>query len=1209
MSDHDQVPTPPGSVSVSESGPVAVGGDVSITGTIAAGRDVVIERLSVIADDWAPSGDAATRPGGAADVCPYPGIQPFAGDQREWFAGRDRDRRAAREHLERCDFLAVIGGSGSGKSSLLAAGIGPDFVDRRAEVGEGWTLRTLRPGAEPATLLRRLLDQPSATPTLWLVDQLEEAFGRSVTDIERTAFFDGLGDIVAGRHGAAKVVIALRSDFYPALDVHPGIADAVAADQLRLLPLDAEAMREVILRPAELVGLRVEPALVEQVLAELEPGTNQLPLLAYAMRETWRRRRNGWMTLAGYVDAGGVGEALENGAQSVWESLSPEQRETARRVFLRLTSTGDGRAATRQRVAVDALVTDRDDLDAVVDVLERFTRERLVIPDRDDQGRPTVDIAHEALLREWSVLRSWLDEDRSVRRLQRQLSDAAREWDAGGREPTGLLGGRRLQAVRTGRETGDITVNDTERAFLAAAEHRERRDRRRSVLLLVLPLILLAAAVFLAFLAQERRRSDQAKAVADALQLAAQADGLIDSRRDAGALLAVAAWRSDENPTTLGTLIDSVSDPAGPLGYPGASTGLVNALAPTFTVDGAAVIGLGDGSVRLVDPVSGAERTRFDTGLRSVSDVAVASDGTIVAGGTFGEVTVVPGGRSHPVPLHGATSEIVAVRFDPASRIVVAGVSDGTVWRWQLGAPGTQPVSLAPLEFDSTLLALETVEREGGAALVVAATGVGSLERVDLATGEFLEPLGDVDTALGVSLVPGPRGLLVRSSNRILVWDVAAGVLVGRSDEFFFHLSSLAVAATRPAYGDSVVVAFTGSSSGELQEWTLDPRPIPVSRARQALGDAVAAVATDGSTVLALDGSGRLTAWDVASRRSPAAVPIATRPSGEQAVAISPEGAVASGGAGTGPVVVTTTGGTSVSIPALSGNVTGLAWRSATTLVAGTDDGAVREYDLSTGTTTVLASAGGAAIVDVVVSGDGRTLAFATGQGAVTVVATAESTRTLLVPGAPGVAVVSLAIAPDGGAVAVGTDAASSSSAVVWDLDGGADDPVVLSGHTLKVSSIAFSPVGDVLATGSDDRSIRLWSLPSGDEIATLDGHTDMVEALVFSPDGRQLVSGGEDFTIRVWDVEDRVPLGTPWRWADATVSEIALAPDGRSLVAANGPAVVRWVFSVDGWTSTACNLAGRNLTDDEWRRLAPNHEPIAACTIARPTSPTGGLR
>ncbi|WP_162942087.1 WD40 repeat domain-containing protein [Desertimonas flava] len=1192
MTTPDDTTPVPSSLSVSESGPVAVGGDVSITGAVAAGRDVVIERLSVIADDWAPSGDAATRPGASTDVCPYPGIQPFADDQRPWFAGRDRDRSVLAAHLERSSFVAVIGGSGSGKSSLLAAGVGPDFVEARQAFGEVWTIRSLRPGADPAKLLAGMLGQPAEPRTLWLIDQLEEAFASGVTAASRTTFFDGICAIADGVHGTAKVIVALRSDFYPSLDAHRGLADAVAAHQHRLLPLDRDSLREVILRPAESVGLRVEPALVEQVLSDIDPGANQLPLLAYAMRETWRRRRNGWLTVAGYVDAGGVGEALENGARAVWEGLPESEQETARRVFLRLTSTGEGRAATRQRARVDTLVTDRDDLETVLHVLEQFTRQRLLVPDRDEQGRPTVDIAHEALLREWSVLRSWLEEDRATRRLQSRLSAAAKEWDDGGREATGLFAGRRLLAVQEARRTGDITINETELAFLHAAEHRERRERRRSVLLTVLPLVLVAASTILALVLRSQGRLAAEKERTDAVSLAQRAGGLIDHRRDEGALLAVAALNIDRNPTTLGTVIDAVSTADGPLGYPGTVIGRVNALASAFTSDGSAVIGLGDGTIRVVEPVTGEERATFDARLRAVSDVAVAADGTIVAGGIDGDVAVLLGGRSPVRSLPGVGAEVVAVRFDPTSGIVVAATGLGEVYRWQLDGPDFD--SLPPISLNGQLLALEVVVPPEGRATGVAALRAGAstfLQPFDLATGELPEPIADgLDSTFGVSLAPFGAQLLVRSSNRVDAWDLTDWTPAPGSDDFA-RLTAFTAAVARTPGGRAI--AFTGSASGELQAWTLDPRPIPVGDERAGFGAAIDAIATDGSTVLVLDDRRRLVAWDVASLRSPAVTPLAPRPDGNLAVAVSPGGTVASGGP-SGTITVTgLTGGVSRSLPAPDGAVVGLAWVNDTTLVAATDRGAVREFDL-TGQQPRELAAEGPQIVGIGASTDGETVAWATSAGEITIREDGEE-RTIGPPSQLEDPVVSFALSGDGRAVAIGT-AGRKPVAMVLDARSSDEPRLILSGHRLKVTSIAFSPDGDIIATGSDDTTIRLWERSSGDEIDTLEGHTDLVQALAFSGDGKQLVSGGEDFTVRVWDVDDGVSLGNPWRWADSTITSIAVTADGRSLVAANGEFVVRWAFGERGWIDAACRLAGRELTDSEWDELAPNYERIEVC-------------
>ena len=618
-----------------------------------------------------------------------------------------------------------------------------------------------------------------------MVDQLEEAFARAVDHGERTGFLDAVCDIAAGHHGVAKVLVALRSDFYPALDVHRGIADAVAADQHRLLPLDADALRDVIILPAERVGLRVEPALVEQVLDDVEPGTNQLPLVAFAMRETWRRRRNGWLTLAGYVDAGGVREALENGARSVWDGLSAEQRATAKRILLRLTSTGEGRAATRQRVMVDGLVTDRDDLDAVVDVLERFTRERLVVPDQDDAGRPTVDIAHEALLREWSVMRGWLEDDLDARRLQRDLSEAARAWDEAGREPTGLFAGRRLVALRDGRRSGEITFNETESAFVQASERRAKRDRRRTVLLALLPIGLALALVIVGLVVVQQRRTAEQKTVADSLQLAAESRSLIGSRRDAVALLAVAALNTDENQTTLGTLIDSVGDPDGPLAYSVFAGVTANVLARDFNRDGEAVIGMSDGSVRTIDPSTGEQIERADLGLRSVTALDVV-DGTVVAGGSDGRIAIAPPDGSPPVLVDGPGGTIGAVRFDPTSGALVATTAAGTLSRWHVSEATVEPLGTS--DVGDGIYAVELVTPPDGQPLAVVATSSGSLLPFGALDGASLPPIDNafaVDAERpAVSLVAEGSVLFVQDGKGLTGWDLELGRPVPGSDDF-----------------------------------------------------------------------------------------------------------------------------------------------------------------------------------------------------------------------------------------------------------------------------------------------------------------------------------------------------------------------------------------------------------------------------------------
>src|SRR5262249_7761463 len=154
------------------------------------------------------------------------------------------------------------------------------------------------------------------------------------------------------------VIVALRSDFYPRLEQDAWLATSVAASQHWLLPLDPAAIRDIVVQPAEAVGLRGEPALLDGIARGVGPTANQPPLLAYALRETWLRRRNGWLTIAGYRDAGGVTEALQQGADSVWRQLDGSQRACAKRIFLRLSHVGAGESPTRRRATVSSLVTE-----------------------------------------------------------------------------------------------------------------------------------------------------------------------------------------------------------------------------------------------------------------------------------------------------------------------------------------------------------------------------------------------------------------------------------------------------------------------------------------------------------------------------------------------------------------------------------------------------------------------------------------------------------------------------------------------------------------------------------------------------------------------------------------------------------------------------------------------------------------------------------
>ncbi len=243
---------------VTDSGAVATaGGTVTVLGAVAAGRDVHIGQVTVIADDGPPVGDQAGRPGVATDRCPYPGLSAFGADDADLFFGRDADRDAILQLLGRTGLVAVVGSSGSGKSSLLAAAVAPAAAAGRAPARQPWQVVMVRPGLDPlanlvaATAAReRAASGPADPPTLWVLDQFEEIFDPAVDSAARQSFLDALMGLTADPTRDC-VLLALRSDFYAALDLDPRLARAAAAAQHRLVPLDLGAVESAVVQPAE----------------------------------------------------------------------------------------------------------------------------------------------------------------------------------------------------------------------------------------------------------------------------------------------------------------------------------------------------------------------------------------------------------------------------------------------------------------------------------------------------------------------------------------------------------------------------------------------------------------------------------------------------------------------------------------------------------------------------------------------------------------------------------------------------------------------------------------------------------------------------------------------------------------------------------------------------------------------------------------------
>ena len=358
-------------------------------------------------------------------VCPFLGLATFDAAHAEYFFGRERLVAELVARLVGSPLLAVVGPSGSGKSSAVRAGLLPALAAGVIPGSEHWTQAVMRPGARPLTELDRTRRQDAGEAVL-VVDQFEETFTVCRDEHERTGFLDALVELAEGR---VQVVLAMRADFYGRCADHDRLARLVGANQVLVGPMRRDELRRAIVEPARRVGLRVEPSLTDALITDVLDEPGGLPLLSAALLEQWRERDGHVMRRAAYERTGGVRGAVGRLAEATYARLSEPERVAAKRILLRLADAGDeGTTFVRRRVPLGELDAERDASSAAA--LAVLVDSRLVTADED-----TVEVAHEALLREWPRLRAWLEEDAEGRRIHQHLIHAARDWDEGGRDP------------------------------------------------------------------------------------------------------------------------------------------------------------------------------------------------------------------------------------------------------------------------------------------------------------------------------------------------------------------------------------------------------------------------------------------------------------------------------------------------------------------------------------------------------------------------------------------------------------------------------------------------------------------------------------------------------------------------------------------------------------------------------------------------------
>jgi WD40 repeat protein len=1090
------------------------------------------------------------------DGAPYPGLRPFEAEDAGLFFGREAFLAEVLERLTVLrdteldpKLLFVVGASGSGKSSLLRAGLQPALVD------DGWAVSTMVPGKDPMTALDHALDG-AAEPRVLIVDQFEELYTQAGADDEFVAALAGLGP-------RTVIVAGMRADFFPRAAADPRLVPALQGWQMVVPPLTETELRAAIERPAAARSTSVDEALVEVLLAEILPvrrPENALPLLSHALRAAWGERTRGRLTLNHYRAAGGLGGAVQQSAEQAYAGLSPDQQELARRLFLRLVTIDDEYVTTKRRIT-------RDELPAGVEpVIERFVTLRLITVDEHN-----LEISHDALLSAWPRLAEWIAADHAGLRLHRRLTGAAQTWQEENADELLMRGNVLSDVLEWSRDPDHrASMNALELDYLdrsaAARDAEQRAERHRFVVLrrLVAALMVLfvvsAGSAGYAFRASsvaatQRKAADLARDEALSRQVAIESTRAAEFDPALAEQLALTAYRISPTVDARSALFDATADglvhrvvgasgptmlrinPEGTLvaisnakdgsvdlrryadGRPGAKVATIPAavrgksvFALAFSPDGNILaVGGEAGAVHLVDVHDPAQPETVGDApgtQAAVESIAFAPDGNrlVAAGAKPGlRAWTWDGGGWKDEPIRGGAEVMQAVAFSPDGATLVGGGSDGKLDVWAAGRLGTPP---ATIPIGGTTVNAVGWAPDGGSLVAGAKDGTAAV--VDTATRTVRAKLDTGFTSWVNAVAYAPGGDLIAvggSNNAIAVFDARTAA----------RLSTVTQAAqvTSLAYAPGGKVLNVAAADGTVRTFPVLPRSVePGSGALFALG---------------IDHAGRRLAVS------------STGPQGQ------------------------------VSLWSLAGATP-------------------RREPAPANPASFGPSAGSVAL-----SADGTTYATGNRNGEVLLVAAGRST---VLTGATAL-IESVQLSPDAKLVAASSD---DGSVHVWDVTDPAAPktlPSLDSGGL--ASSVAFSPDGRYLAAASVDRRVHWWDVADpahAKAMPALSGFDNYAYSVTFSPDSRTLAAGGADDTIRLWDITDPAlptPVGEPLTGPTHYVFSLAFSPDGKTLAASGGDGSV-WTWRLGGAPATSTALHAAN---PDGKTYAVAYTPDGAALLA----------
>ena len=1136
---------------------------------------------------------------------PYKGLFAFREEDAALFFGRDKFIVDLVEAVNTKPLVAVVGASGSGKSSVVFAGLIPQLKD-----SNNVQIVSFRPGKNPFEALAVALNthfqsllqqygedgeditvngyrfkeleleinlyhdekqlckviesiinactQKLSGRFILIADQFEELYTLATAQ-ERQRVLDALLYAVKFASDCFTLVLTLRADFMgKVLDYQPMGEALQTYPPMLLTPMKRSELRAAIEKPAEKMKVELEQGLTSKLIDDLGKQPGRLPLLEFTLAQLWQKPDKWYLTHQTYEEIGGLDKALAKYADGILNALSTAEKQQAERIFIQLLRPGEGTEDTK-RLATRAEVGEKN-----WNLVKSLADKRLVVTGWDEINQTeTVEIIHEALIREWGTLREWIEFNREFRIWQERLKPDVREWENKKYDPEALLQGTRLAIAQDWYKQRRDELRILEQNFITASvakrdKERQKQKRRRRLTIsgLVGGLMLVSTFAGISEVRRTDAEAERTSSIAEKLFHQNDHEAALTEAIKAGKLLSKNIWKPWVAPETRMQVVSTLNQTV--YGYQiktfkGHSSEIISV---SFSPDGKIIAsGSGDNTIKLWDPNTGEKIKTLTGHKRAVIDVSFSPDGkTIASGSGDGTVKLWDVNTGEEIKtLRGNFLRIISVSFSPDGKIIASGAGNGTIKLWDANT-GAQIKTLRGHSHEIYSLSFSPDGKT-----IASGSGDSTIKLWDANTGAQIKTLEGHEGAV-IDANFSPDGKLIVSASRdrtVKVWDSSTGREIKTLRE---HSGSVNSASFSP---DGKTIA-SGSSDYTLKLWDTNRwKNIQTFKGHSARIRS-SSFSPDGKTIASGSSDATVKIWTTRDTNTLKKIKTFKKHAYEViSASFSPDGqSITSGSRGgtleiwnpvTGEEIHTLVPGASGTFKGHSGEISGFSLSPDGKIVAsGTIGGTINVWDSTTGLGILTLKGHSERIRSISFSPNGKIIASASVDKTIKLWdrATGSEIKTLTGHNYP---VTSISFSPDGKIIASGSE---DRTIKLWDTATGKEIKT-LKGHSRRVLSVSFSPNSKIIASGSADNTVKLWDTATGREIKTLKGHYEPVRSISFSPNGKIILSGSGDRTIKLWDALTGSEIKT-LRGHSRPVTSVNFSPNNKIIVSGSNDRTVR---------------------------------------------------